>query len=78
MNMENRKKTRDQISQKQTIENLGWEFSPHPAYSPDLDYHLFRSMQHFLSQKTFQKIESARKEVAQYFASTPVIIFFAR
>ena len=63
---------------RQTIENLGWEFLPHPAYSPDeapSDYHLFQSMQHFLSEKTFQDIKSVRKEVVQYFASKSVSFF---
>ncbi len=32
-------------------------------------------MQHFLSEKTFQDIESVRKEVAQYFASETVNFF---
>ena len=45
---------------RQTREKLIWEFLPHQAYSPDLapsDYHLFRSMLHFLRDK------SERKEV---------------
>ena len=36
---------------REKVENQGWEVLPQPAYSPDLapsDYHLFRSMQHFL------------------------------
>ena len=60
---------------------FGWEVLPHPAYSPNLapsDYHLFRSTQHFLSEKTFQDIESVRKEVVQYFDFKPVSFFEKR
>jgi hypothetical protein len=32
-------------------------------------------MQNFLSEKTFQKTERVKKEVAQYFVSKPVIFF---
>jgi hypothetical protein len=32
-------------------------------------------MQHFLAEKTFQEIESVKKQVAQYFASKPVSFF---
>jgi hypothetical protein len=32
-------------------------------------------MQNFLGEKTFQETERVKKEVAQYFASKPVIFF---
>ena len=41
----------------QMLLQLGWEILPHPLYSPDIapsDYHLFRSLQNFLSRKLFQ------------------------
>ncbi len=63
---------------KETIENLGWEVLPHPAYSPDLapsDYHLFRSMEHFFREKSFEDFKSVEKEVENYFASKPVSFF---
>ncbi len=53
-----------------TIERLGWEVLPHPAYSPDLaptDYHLFRSMQHFFSEKRYTDLEIVKKDVVQFF-----------
>jgi hypothetical protein len=57
---------------------LGWEVLSRPAYSSDLalsEHHLVRSMQNFLSEKTFQETERVKKKVAQYFASKPVIFF---
>ena len=45
------------------IQELGGiELLPHPAYSPDLepsDYHLFRSMAHFLHRRNFENILAA-------------------
>ena len=57
-----------------TIENLGWEVLPHPAYSPDLapsDYHLFRSMEHFFREKSYTDLQSIKKDVTQFFELKP-------
>ena len=59
---------------KATIEELGWEVLPHPAYSPDLaptDYHLFRSMAHFFKEKNYSDLESLEKDVSQFFNFKP-------
>lgn len=42
------------------INELGWEVLPHPPYSPDIapsDFHLFRSLQHFLCDKKFENLD---------------------
>ena len=60
------------------IEELGWELLPHPPYSPDLapsDYHLFRSMQHFLEDKKFKNSEEVKIWVSSYFDSRPASFF---
>ncbi|XP_076165329.1 histone-lysine N-methyltransferase SETMAR-like [Ptiloglossa arizonensis] len=54
------------------IKNFNWELLPHPPYSPDLapiDYHLFRSMQHFLSGKNFNNCEDVKSALNEYFDS---------
>ncbi|KAL4478243.1 hypothetical protein ABPG72_016555 [Tetrahymena utriculariae] len=54
------------------IQELGWEVLPHPAYSPDLapsDYHLFRSMEHYLREKQFNNIQDLRNFIESYFNS---------
>jgi hypothetical protein len=51
---------------------LGWEVLPHPAYSPDLapsDYHLFRSLEHFLRDKSFKNRDDLQNRLDFYFAS---------
>jgi [histone H3]-lysine36 N-dimethyltransferase SETMAR len=56
---------------KETIMELGWEELPHPAYSPDLapsDYHLFRSIEHFLQEKSFRNHEELKKELDFFFS----------
>lgn len=59
---------------RQKLIDLGWKKIDHPPYSPDLapsDYHLFRSLQHFLSGKKFNNIDEVKSGLAQYFASKP-------
>ena len=61
-----------------TIENLGWEVLPHPAYSPDLaptDYHLFRSMEHFFREKSYSDSENIKKDVTQFFELKPASFY---
>lgn len=57
------------------INGLGWEVLPHPAYSPDIapsDFHLFRSLQHFLSDKKFENLEDMQIAICRYFAQKPI------
>lgn len=57
---------------RQKINELGWEVIPHPPYSPDItpsDYHLFRSMQHYLAGKKYRSFEDVEKGVQNYFDS---------
>jgi histone-lysine N-methyltransferase SETMAR len=54
------------------ITELGWELLDHPPYSPDLspsDFHLFRSLEHFLSKNEFQNIVHLRRGLTTFFAS---------
>ena len=60
------------ILTRDTIFELGWEVMPHPAYSPDLapsDYHLFRSLEHFLRDKYYQDYESVQNDLDLFFQS---------
>lgn len=57
------------------IEELeGVDLLPHPAYSPELspsDYHLFRSMAHFLKGRSFKNEQEVDEGCRQFFASKP-------
>jgi histone-lysine N-methyltransferase SETMAR len=49
---------------------LGWTVLPHPAYSPDLsptDYHLFRSLAHYLTDKQFNNKAHLKQELDAFF-----------
>jgi [histone H3]-lysine36 N-dimethyltransferase SETMAR len=55
---------------QQKIRDLGWTVVPHPKYSPDLapsDYHLFRSLAHFLEEKKFDDREDLKKAIETFF-----------
>lgn len=62
-------------STQQKLQELeGIELVEHPAYSPDLapsDYHLFRSMAHFLRGRTFANLQDVEAGVNEFFASKP-------
>lgn len=63
---------------RQKLLRLGWEVMPHPPYSPDLapsDYHLFRSLQNHLNEKTFDSDEAIKNELIQFFASKNATFF---
>ncbi|GFW57475.1 histone-lysine N-methyltransferase SETMAR [Trichonephila clavipes] len=57
------------------INGLGWEVLPPPPYSPDIeptDFHLFRSMQHFLTNKKFQNLDDMKNALSRYFTEKPI------
>lgn len=54
------------------IRELGWTPMEHPPYSPDLapsDFHLFRSLQNFLSGSNLAGSEDSQKEVISFLDS---------
>jgi [histone H3]-lysine36 N-dimethyltransferase SETMAR len=56
----------------QKIHELRWTVLPHPAYSPDIspsNYHLFRSMEHFLRGMVFTDREQVEKGLDRFFRS---------
>jgi len=57
---------------RQKLLQLRWVIMPHPLYSPNLtpsDYYLFRSLQNFISSKTFTSNEEVKNDLDQFFAS---------
>lgn len=61
------RKTMDKIKELDAFQLL-----PHPAYSPDLapsDYHLFRSMAHFLRGRCFNNLDEVEKGCQDFFSS---------
>lgn len=57
---------------KKLLEEFGWEVLEHPPYSPDLapsDYHLFRSMEHWLRNKKFKNVNEMSVALTNFFDS---------
>ena len=55
---------------KDKIKELGYEVLPHPPHSPDIapsDYHLFRSLAHFLKGKTYKEIDDIKRDLTLFF-----------
>jgi len=55
-----------------TITDLDWEILSHPAYSPDFapsDYHLFRSLQHHLTDTHFTYVKDVEKSMVEFINS---------
>lgn len=60
------------------IKDLGWEVMEHPPYSPDIaptDFHLFRSLQHFLCEKRFQNEDEIKEGIKKFIASKSISFF---
>ena len=65
-------------SAKKAIRQLRIDALPHPAYSPDLaptDFHLFRSLEHWLRGKNFTTAAQAIASVQAFFASKDAAFF---
>jgi [histone H3]-lysine36 N-dimethyltransferase SETMAR len=57
---------------KNTIQELGWEEMPHPAWSPDLapsDYHLFRALKNSLAEIRFENLDHVQNHIKKFFSS---------
>ena len=62
----------------QKIRDLGWTTLGHPPYSPDLapsDYHLFRSLQHYLAGKTFENSEEIHGAISGFFNAKTEVFY---
>ncbi len=62
---------------KPTLKRLGFPVLPRPPYSPDLapsDFHLFRSLQWFLRDKTLET-EKEVKRALDFFASQDINLY---
>ena len=63
---------------KKAIGRLKINVLPHPAYSPDLapsDFHMLRSLEHWLRGKDFTTAAQATASVQEFFASKKTTFF---
>ena len=60
------------------IKDLGWEVFAHSLYSPDIaptDFHLFRSLQHFMYGKRFENEDKIKEGIQSFIASKSISFF---
>jgi len=60
------------------LTEFDWEHLEHPPYSPDLapsDFHLFRSLEHFLRGKQFGNMDEMRNSLEEFFDSKPLMFY---
>ncbi|KAK6733238.1 hypothetical protein RB195_017160 [Necator americanus] len=67
-------KARPHIAKKtsQKIPEFGWKILPHQPYSPvlaQIDYHLFRTLQHHLEEKRYDDRDHLKNYLRAFFAS---------
>ena len=65
-------------STREKLLQLGWITIPHPPYSPDLaptDYHLFRSLAHFLRDKRFDDERDLETSLTTFFDDKSVAFY---
>ncbi|GFT73976.1 histone-lysine N-methyltransferase SETMAR [Trichonephila clavipes] len=68
---------RQHCARKTMVKNngLGWEVFPHSPYLPDIaptNLYLFRSMQHFLTNKKFQHLDDMKNAISRCFTEKPI------
>jgi histone-lysine N-methyltransferase SETMAR len=76
--LQNNAKPHTPLLTRAKLDELGWEVLSHPPYSPDLapsDYHLFRSMEHFLRGREFEDIDQVEAACQEFFNSKEPIIY---
>jgi len=59
---------------RQKLRELGWEVLMHPPYSPDIDYHLFRSLQNSLNGVKLASKEACENHLKQFFDQKPEVL----
>lgn len=55
--------------------NWNWRLPTHSLYLPDItpsDFHSFRSLQHFLSDKKFDNLNDIQNTIFEYFAQRSI------
>lgn len=60
------------------LNELGWDVLKHPPYSPDIapsDYHLFRSLEHFLRDRCFTEDRHVEVTLTEFFDQKPPVFY---